>query len=478
MKMETSVKNKISPYQKAIGIRNVYGESCHVAAALQVIFHSLPDKCLSNITSLNTIIKISDRQDQSLTFLREFSILLSQMTNELSEGEDTGDAVQKNGIDPTAFYQTLQNVVDCKNVGDAGSSTRSIISKLYESLEILAKEITNSRHISESIISDLNFLFRGGSICHELIRSRLEKVQDESSQNSSGKYKIIKRRHIRAKKVKSLASPLPIPVRGYKSVSVALRSTLFSTQCIDGYKWENVDFDEDIIDMSEEKNNKIIELMDDINLCDNSSTGDDDSSSSSDSSGSSDSSSASSDSSNTSSSSSQQSHDSYNWKTKRKSHPLSLPNILLLQLNRCEFYHGQKRLVEDPIDIPMTLQIDSNYYHLIGAVQHTDRPIDDIIDDNIGFGHYVTYMKRKQPWESYKIESNEWVKIDDHRVNSFQIQSSHASRESGIKSITEKQFCALLGGKTKKKRNFATMLLYKSKQASAVLKQKQHDVTT
>ena len=41
----------------------------------------------------------------------------------------------------------------------------------------------------------------------------------------------------------------------------------------------------------------------------------------------------------------------------------------------------------DAIDVPMTLEIDSNSYHLIGAVQHTDRPMDDIIDDNIGFGH-------------------------------------------------------------------------------------------
>ena len=470
--MKTSAENTLSLYRKAIGVRNVYGESCHVAAALQVIFHSLSDKYISNIISLNTIINTSDRQDQSLTFLREFSILLSQMTNESGEGGDTDDAVQKNGIDPTAFYQTLQNVVDCKNVGDAGSSTRSILSKLYESLETLPKEIPNSKHISESIISELNFLFLGGSICHELSRSRLEKVQDESSQNSSGKCKIIKRRHFRAKKIKSLASPLPIPVRGYKSVSVALRSTLFSTQYIDGYKWENVDFDEEIMDMSEEKNENIIELIDGINICDkressdNSSAGDDDSSSSSDSSDSSDSSSASSDSSYSSSTSSQQSQDSYNWKTKRKSHPLSLPNILLLQLNRSEFCNGLKRLVEDAIDVPMTLEIDSNSYHLIGAVQHTDRPIDDIIDDNIGFGHYVTYMKRKQPSESYKIESNEWVKFDDHRVNSFQIQSAQTSRESGIKSITGKQFCALLGGKTKKKRNFATMLLYKSHSAT------------
>ncbi|GFH48456.1 predicted protein [Chaetoceros tenuissimus] len=469
--MKTSAENSLIPYRKSIGIRNVYGESCHVAAALQVIFHSLSDKCLSNILSLNTIINTSDRRYQSLTFLREFSILLSQMTNESGEDGDTDDALHKNGIDPTAFYETLENVVECKNVGDAGSSTRSILSKLYESLETLEKEIPNSKLISESIISELNFLFRGGSICHELRRSRLEKVQDKSSQNSSG-CKIIKRKHSRAKKLKTLASPLPIPVRGYKSVSVALRSTLFSTQYIDGYKWENVDFDEEIIDMSEERSDNIIELMDGINLCDdrensdNCSACDDDSSSSSDSSESSDSSSASSDSSDSSSSSSQQSHDSFNWKTKRISYPLSLPNIVLLQLNRSEFCNGLKRLVEDAIDIPMTLEIDSNYYHLIGAVQHTDRPIDDIIDDNIGFGHYVTYMKRKQPSESYKIESNDWVKFDDHRVNSFQIQSAQTSRESGIKSITEKQFCALLGGKTKKKRNFATMLLYKSHSAT------------
>ena len=102
----------------------------------------------------------------------------------------------------------------------------------------------------------------------------------------------------------------------------------------------------------------------------------------------------------------------------------------------------------------------------MGAVVHTDRGDASSLDweeDHIGTGHYVTYMKEIRNDHASPDDDHEvWIKMDDEKVSTFLVGVGSAGQVHQ-KIISRNALCALFGGMTKRRNNFATLLMYKEK---------------
>jgi len=158
------------------------------------------------------------------------------------------------------------------------------------------------------------------------------------------------------------------------------------------------------------------------------------------------------------------------WRTSKIMRPVSLPEVLILQLSRSEFKQGRVQLISDAINVPYDFELESNssssisschQFRLIGAVVHTDKNESSSLDQEEsrnGTGHYVTYIKEiRQNSACQKDDQELWIKMDDDRVSTFQVGSGQAQQ----KVISRNALCALFGGKTRRRNHFATLLLYK-----------------
>ena len=458
--------------------------------------------------------------------VKKDDIALADDNYPASVSASVSGAIRKDGIDPTKFYKTLVNI-NVMNVGDAGTSLRSILGRMREALEEILVDastettITNTNtntntkdesqsstkqiyEIVQTIHKQLLESFWSGRTSHEIIGSKL--IQDGNGNGSAKTFKAKCTRR-KEKKERDMSCPLPISVKGYTSIEASLRSVMAGSQTIIGYDWDSQDsnnYTEEIVRMDEDMH--IDEDVHDVNIvaglenvhvtssmvdsdgpklhgASRSSLGDtSNKSADSDSDDSSTTSSSSSLSSSSSSSSSLASSlDNFDqWRTKKVICPFSLPKVLILQLSRSEFKGGRVQLIPDAIHVPYSFevavhsnlhsifQINKVEYTLMGAVVHTDRGDASSLDreeDYIGTGHYVTYMKEIRNDHACPDDDHEvWIKMDDEKVTTFLVGVGVGSAgQVHQKIISRNALCALFGGMTKRRNNFATLLMYKEK---------------
>jgi len=144
------------------GILNVSGVSCHVSAALQLIYHGLPEvrDVLLKLSELSKSTSASPRmatkcheesekdkevgvggsEDGSIdtewtamTFLVELTRLFLELSSkELFEcnADKESLGVHTDAVDPTILYGSLPPSLDCHNLGDAATALRVVLATL------------------------------------------------------------------------------------------------------------------------------------------------------------------------------------------------------------------------------------------------------------------------------------------------------------------------------------------------------------
>jgi hypothetical protein len=484
-------------------------------------------------------IAVNPQHAESQAFLVEFGKLLDQIkmsdqNNEIPNKNDASSSIdvdngntnaldssasayakmtsRKDGADPTYFYQTLVNV-NAMNVGDAGASMRSILGTMRQALDIVGAPSSNADELDatskrklihdmvHTIHNQLQTCFWSGRASHELVGSKLIKIWEEKG----GRGVTMQCRRRKERKERVLSCPIPIPVKGYATIEDSLYSVISGSQSVRSYDWESLDGKDyveerveiDVDDASDADAKNVSEIVTELEHLDLSSKikrdavgskldGSSKSSSENiptdssaidtDADGDDDESDSSTSSSSSSSCSSASSVDSFDhWRTSTITRPLSLPQVLVLQLNRSEFKQGRVQLISDAINVPYEFEFELNShphpsnsnchrYHLIGAVVHTDRNDSSSLDrqedgNGNGTGHYVTYMKemRQNVTSCLKNDQEVWIKMDDEKVSMFLVGSGQAQQ----KIVSRNALCALFGGKTRSRNNFATLLVYK-----------------
>lgn len=447
------------------GIRNSSKVSCHVSAGIQLIFHSLSATDREDFISLSSFMShqqnvmfrgMSDKE----SFLISFGNLLCEMCSE-----------QSDGVDPEDFYQKCR--INSFKVGDASNSLRSIMLDLKSNLTFIHDNYehlgydSNVGNLSQSLLERINVYFWQGNSITQIRGSRIIEKED------GHRWKITR---LKDPKEKPLSCPIAIPVLGYGSVITSLQSVIASEQNVSGYNWNATpDYIEEEVKLDSDDyiNTKVgdlylnPELHQDSILSNSSATSDD----------SSESSSSADDSSSSDSSSSSASNDEEftmmcDWLTKRVIWPLRFPKILFLQLLRFNYEGVRVQKINTGMSIPSLLDLtgliktepcckESCKYQLTGAtVYKSDKSHANENEDDVG--HYFSFMKEEEN-EFKRYELDMWKKIDDDKVSYFIVANDERKCiETDIKVVKERVFLGVLGGKTKKKDTFATILLYKS----------------
>jgi len=469
------------------GIKNISRVSCHISCGLQLIYHALSPTCRNNLIELSRVpvhahVSTENMNEGggdvngkvlALLILLEFGIIFRQM------GERRDD-----GIDASNLYQLFASKIDSTNVGDAGASLRTILRILRQSLEECSSSINNNNNnnnnnsisksdhqvgneteitlLAKSILDDCNTFFWKGTLSHQITGTMLTACRTTGNDTNETC------RVMRSKpsQERPWPCPVPIPVKGYRTITVSLCSIVSSSQSINGYEWDAINQSEYKEERCVLENNAVSNtnrssiargVAVDSEQADNyqsASDSSDDSCSSASASGSSSSSS--------SSSSSDMSIEEYmQWKTKKTVCPVSLPNVIILHLSRSEYKGGRIKKVTDGIDVPFELDLNGcgigHNYELAGAIVHKDEVDARSNDDESG--HYLSYMK-EETGSNHLGHNKMWKKIDDERVYPFEVGRCH-SLNTKQKVVSPEALAAMFGGKTRKKSNCATILMYK-----------------
>jgi hypothetical protein len=327
---------------------------------------------------------------------------------------------------------------------------------------------SNVGNLSQSLLERINAYFWQGNSITQIKGCRIIEKED------GHRWKITR---LKDPKEKPLSCPIAIPVLGYDSVFTSLRSVIASEQNVSGYNWNaSPDYIEEEVKLDSKAyiNTKVGDLylnpeLHQDSISSNSSTLSDNSSESASSSVDS----SSSDSSSSSASNEEEFDMMCDWVTKRVIWPLRFPKILFLQLLRFNYEGVRVQKINTGMNIQSQLDLtgliktepcckESCKYQLIGAtIYKSDKSHKNENEDDVG--HYFSFMKE----EENKFKSHEldiWKKIDDDKVTSFIVTNDERKCiETDMKVVKEKVFLGVLGGKTKKKDTFATILLYKSK---------------
>jgi len=448
------------------GIKNRTKVSCHISAGIQLMFHALSQSDRADFILLSS--SMSDQQQlmfrglgEEEAFIISFGRLICEMCSE-----------QPDGVDPDDFYQKCR--INSFRVGDASNSLRSMMLDIRSNLKFIQDKCEHLGYdstiddLSSSLLDRMHTYFWQGISTTQIRGSRIVQKED------GHRWKITR---LKEPKEKPCSCPIPIPVVGYHSLVTSLHSVISSEQKVSGYKWDAIpDYIEEEVKIDSKEyfntNGGDLYLNPELlldSMSSNSTTSSDESSSSEDCS-----------SSGSSTSSSSASNDEEldmmrDWVTKRVIRPLSLPKIMLLQLLRFDYEGTRVRKINAGMNIPYTFNltglIESELcceecckYHLSGAVMYkADESNSDENEDDVG--HYFSFMKEED--EDHNRRSHEWdvwKKIDDDKVSTFLVTDNESNYiETGMKVVKERVFLGVLGGKTKKKDTFATILLYKSK---------------
>lgn len=446
------------------GLKNRTKVSCHISAGIQLMFHALSHSDRADFISLSS--SMSDQQQRMFrgmsdeeAFIISFGRLICDMCSE-----------QPDGVDPDDFYEKCR--INSFRVGDASNSLRSMMLDIRSNLKFIRDKCehlgydSNIGDLSSSLLDRIHTYFWQGISTTQIRGSRIVEKED------GHRWKITR---LKEPKEKPFSCPIPIPVVGYHSLITSLHSVISSEQKVSGYIWDAISdyIEEEVkIDSKDYINTNggdlylNPELLPD-SMSSNSSTTSDESSSSDDCS-----------SSGSSTSSSSASNDEEldmmrDWVTKRVIRPLNLPKIMLLQLLRFNYEGTRVRKINAGMNIPYMFNLtglteselcceECYKYHLSGATMYKADTSDSDEDD---VGHYFSFMKEED--EDDKRRSHEWdvwKKIDDDKVSTFVVTNDESNFiETGMKIVKERVFLGVLGGKTKKKDTFATILSYKSK---------------
>ena len=339
------------------GIRNVSGVSCHISSALQVIYHGLPELRQALIHLADASRELSrggcgrnednDGVDAPLTsaqFVLQLGLLFKILSSEDMDANGSADEIVATpAVDPMALYDVLPSSLNYRDVGDAATALRAILTTIRLELD----ELRNSKlEFDKSILKGTNNSL-GACLCGSTVQ-RIEGTMRTMEVDASGKKisKLVKRR--KPDKERKLTVPFPIPVKGYSCLHGALASVTTDAQVINGYDWETVDGyeqSETILDDDDDNDNDN-DNDDDVNENDDNDNEEEDSVPSDSSSDSSDPSSS--DSSSDTSSSSSDSYLSSSseeevgvWKTNKYSLLNEVPQYLFLHLKRFEYRGGQ-----------------------------------------------------------------------------------------------------------------------------------------
>ncbi len=495
------------------GITNIAGNSCHVACAIQLTFHSIPANIRNDIAELGARIRAIELKDggendksvpkDSMIFLIELGDMFGRLigctdSGNNNTGQDKIVAAQAaedqhdgergiRSIDPSNLFQALSSSrIDVSRVGDAGSSLRSLFGLISKALEKLQKlgvyglesddesEEGSIASLVKNIHSGMDRVLWGGILSHQMRGTKI--IRTESGQKSR---RVTRRRK---HKRRALPCPLPIPVHGHKNVESSLCSVIDSHQRIDNFNWDALmmnEYEQQQEEIGENMSTKtsILTGMENIALHVNNvrkksiSSNDDSSVPSSSSSSTSSSSSSSSASPSSSSSSSESSqNDEEKWKTNKLTIPTKLPPVLILQLDRTQYSDGRVERNIDAINVPFQMTISEVSeelssrrcleYELVGSVVHKDRQNDEA-------GHYITYIMAEESHLNDNKEGTLWKKIDDDKVVPFHVLDApgiihgNNNAQKPKKIISTSTLSRLFGGHTKSKRQFATLLMYK-----------------
>ena len=456
----------MASYAGVRGIRNVSGVSCHISSALQVIYHGLPELRLALIHLADASVggcgrdEDNDGVDAPLTsaqFVLQLGLLFKILSSEDTGGNLSSDEIAATpAVDPMALYDVLPSSLSYRDVGDAATALRAILTTTRLGLEELC---TQQSDIDEDVVSKakhaLNACLCGSTT--QRIEGTMRTIDEDASGNKI--VKLVKRR--KPDKERKLTVPFPIPVRGYSCLDVALASVTIEAQVINGYDWETVD--------EYEQSETIIEPSD--------SSSDFSDSSSSDSS--SDTSSSSSD----SCSSSSSEEEVGVWKTSKYSLLKKVPQYLFLHLKRFEYKGGRVQKLSSVLDVPKKIDVvsysvhspgEDGEYELCAGIVHIDEPIEEAANDvDEDAGHYVSYVRLGHESKGYlgtdsidtqmaecKISNiTQWIEINDGKVTVFDGETgqSHVLNVlSGRYSKTGKA-----DGGRKKGSKYATLLLYR-----------------
>jgi hypothetical protein len=444
------------------GIKNVSKVSCHISAGIQLIFHSLSATDREDFISLSSFIsnqqqKIFRALSDEESFLMSFGHLLFEMCAE-----------QCGGIDPDDFYQKCR--INSYEVGDASNSLRSMMLDIRSSLKFIHDNYhylgydTPMGDLSLSLLERINAYFWQGISITQIRGSRVIEKED------GHRWKLTR---LKDPKEKPFSCPIAIPVVGYNSILPSLQSVIASEQIVSGYKWDATpDYIEEevIIDSKDYIHINGGDLFLNPKLQQDSSSTSDDSSESCLSSN--DGSSSASSSATSSASNDDKLNMMCDWVTKRVIRPLQLPKLLFLQLLRFNYEGVRVQKINTGMNIPYMLDltglietelccIECYKYQLSGAtIYKSEKRFADEHEDDIG--HYFSFMKEEEEDKHKTYKGDIWKKIDDEKVSSFLVTNDE-SVETDMKVVQERVFVGVLGGKTKKKDTFATILLYKSK---------------
>jgi hypothetical protein len=290
----------------AKGIINSSGFSCHLASALQLIYHCLP-------SLRQALIGLSGLPLLESPLLRNFARLFA----ELQRNDDDEP------VDPSALYSALRNQksVESNDLGDSVRILRTLLATIRCEMVKLARS----------------------SACFKTLIKILENELDGTmEQILTGRKRSVQRCKV---KLCAQASPFPVPVA--PSLAAGIDKATIQPQEITGYSWENVEGYDEL-----EVEDSALEY----------------------------------------------------WKTSKTIVFQSIPETLLLHLQRFSLIDGQVQLLANQMDIPYKLEMNKycleqslqREYVLKGGLLHVSDSHKASEDEEAG--HYIAIVRLDGRW--------------------------------------------------------------------------------
>jgi len=494
---------------RKIGIRNVSGVSCHLNAAIQLIFHAISSLGVTLLIQLSHELTIKEEEkkeketcvkpilldnhsdevlNHAKTFVTQFGSLLD-LYNRSSSNLSSESVSTHESMNPLEFYSYVSQLqLNAQEIGDAGTAMTILLDTLQKSLDtiVLYGEV-NCQVLASSLHKELMHDFWRGKMIHQ-IRGTQYKVIDKVTVDGIMKSWIRKRIIRRPKQVRVLPCPWILPShhhesKSFASLSTSLRCTLFE-QSIRSYPWDLDKEDNSLSDHS-------------IYITDSDNDDDDDDSYEDSSHASSCTSSSDSDSKEEEDEEEENettTNSTSNFKTIKYSEidPTTLPRNILFRLKRFQYKDHQVHILSDAMDIPTILDLSSFVsapshpnmidtsqplykcvYNLQGSivyVNNTDDNDDDEIQgenfDNRNVGHYVTYLNMSMDDENQRISSSSssspWILVNDEKVIPL-----HHDDEDRMLHLLSGRLCKMNHSKSSGpvlKAGFAIVVLYQLQQ--------------
>lgn len=360
----------------AKGIANVSGVSCHVASALQLLFHGITESkiCLAHLAELSDTTMTTTSKES--LFLRELGKLFRDLQ------EDSSSTTCSTAVDPTFLYKSLEALthIDPYELGDAVTAVRVVLQTIRRCLIALQPSgVDDDKRCDRSspsfpwkkLDSILQKSIFGGTLCQELTGTGLPggHLNEDSSTTMQR----------RKSNIKTMTCPFTISTVSCPSLPAALAKATTEPSPILGYDWDHAqDYVEETIDSTTTYPQRGANTV---------------------------------------------------WQTNKTSRLVSLPEHLLLQLQRFVYRDGYVQVLTDEIDVPDELNMaiymhcdeDMMYhslrpcclqYRLVGAILHTNDEPSRAVDDSEKGGHYMTLFRnllRDSP-------DSQWTLLDDENV--------------------------------------------------------------